>query len=180
MAAESAYIKTNIHGSIVLADGTGTPVTLALAYDAGDFSIDGLGEYLNEIVFLQRRGKRLSVAVGERKVPTASLTLNVGNLIGGSNAAPGTPLEFMTKKNAYSANTSTWKTGSAPYTFKVTFTIEGTNFGDSADETVVLNDCHFTGGFAEATDGNKLSATLQVFGTIVITNSTGTATYNEA
>jgi len=178
MAAESSYTKTSQHGSIVLSDATGTPVTLALSYDEGDLAIDGLSEYLNEVVFHQRRGKRTSISNGERKVPTATLTIKCHNLVGSSTSAPGTPLEFMTKKNSYSANTSTWKT--VPYTFKLTLTIEGTSFGDAADETVVLNDCFYTGGWGEGMDGNKLSCNLQIFGTIVITNSTGTMTYNEA
>jgi hypothetical protein len=177
MAAESSYIKNNTHGSITLADATGSPVTLALAYDKGDLAISGLSQFFNEVVFTHRRGKRTSLANGDRRVPTASLSILMGNFIGGSTSAPGTPLEFMTQKNAYSANTSTWKT--PPYTFKLTLTIEGTSFGDSADETVVLNDCLFVGDPSEAVDGNTLSCNLQIFGSIVITNSTGTATYNE-
>ena len=50
MAAESSYIKTNISGTIVLSDGTGTPVTLTLAYERGDLAISPLQEKLNELV----------------------------------------------------------------------------------------------------------------------------------
>jgi len=178
MAAESSYIKNNTNGSAVLADATGTPVTLTLAFDKGDIAISGLRQKFNEVGIVKRRGKRVSPMWGERTEPSCTLSLFMGNFIGGSNAAPGTPLEFMTFKNAYSANTSTWKTD--PASFKLTFTIEGTNFGDSADETVVLNDCILEeGSFQEAADGNTLSCTLKVCGSVVITNSTGTATYNE-
>lgn len=179
MAAESSYVKNNTNGSVKLSDGTGTPVDLTLDYDKGDIAIAGLRQKLNELVIIKRRGKRVSPAWGSRTEPSCTLSLFCGNLVGGSASAPGTPLEFMTQKNAYSANTSTWK--ASPYSFKLTLTIEGTSFGDSADETVVLNDCILEeGSWQEAADGNTLSCTLKVCGSIVITNSTGTATYNEA
>lgn len=178
MAAESSYIKTNTMGSIVLSDATGTPVTLALAYDKGDLSISGLGPKLNEHVKIERRGRFVSNAHGARVYPQVSLSLFVGNQVGSSDTAPGTPLEFLTALGAYDANVSVAGTG-RPVTVTITLTIEGTNFGDTADETIVLSNVYCTMAWNEAVEGNTLAITGEVLGSVVFDNATNTVTLAE-
>lgn len=179
MAAESTYVKANTHGSITLADSTGTPVTKTLAYDKGDISISGLRGKLNAINHVQRRGKYVSSHHGERTFPGVSFSCFLPNIVGSSASAPGSVLEFLTMLGAYSGNTNPLGTG-RPAACKLTLTIEGTNFGDTADETVVLSSLVITElSIQEAVDGNTISVTGEVVGTVVITNNTNTVTLSE-
>ncbi len=179
MAAPSTYVKHNTHGAITLADGTGIPVTLALVYDRGDLKIDGLGQKLNEPVHVTRRGKYVSTAFGARRFPSISFSAWCTNWVGSSTTAPGSVLEFVTGAGAYSANISTLGTG-RPMAVKLTLAIEGTNFGDSTDESVVANNVMITSiAWEESETGNVLTFTGEILGTVAITNSTNTVTYAE-
>lgn len=177
MAAESSYIKNNTMGLVRLGSASNA-VTLDLAYDKGDVTISNLGPKLNEHVKIERRGKFVSNAFGARVYPQVSLSMFVGNLAGSSATAPGTPLEMLTALGAYSANVSAAGTG-RPVTVNVRLTIEGTNFGDTADETVTLNNVYCTMAFNEAVDGYTLAITGEVLGSVVIVNSANTVTIDQ-
>jgi hypothetical protein len=179
MAAPSSYVKTAAMGTITLADGTGTPVTLVVPYTRGDLTIGPLGPRLNELVKIEARGDFVSAAYGNRIYPQLSFSAWLPNVVGSSTTAPGTLAEFAAGLGSYAANISTLGSGH-PMAVKVTWTIEGTNFGDSADETVVCNSVYLTVSLTEAMDGNTISVTGEVLGTVVVTNSTGTITYQQA
>jgi hypothetical protein len=51
---------------------------------------------------------------------------------------------------------------------KITLTIEGTNFGDVADHTIVMSGVHCTIDFSEG-DPNSFSISGTVYGSIVTT-----------
>ena len=176
MAAESTFLKNNVLGSMQLIDGTGSPVTLSLLYDRGNIKCTNWSQTLNELVKMVRRGRFVSAAHGERMFPVLSFSCFTGNLVGSSGTAPGTPWEFLTKKGAYSANISTLGANRL-YCVDVKLTIEGTNYGDTADETVTFEDCYVTSEFAENVAGNELSFTAEVLGNIVHVNNTNTQTY---
>lgn len=180
MAAPSTIVKTNLQGTITLKDTTGTPVTKALTYDKGDFSLSGLGPKLNEVNTIARRGKHLVNVHGARKYPEVSFSVWVTNLVGSSTSAPGTELEFLSILGAYSANTNPAGTGSRPVEVSIDFAIEGSSLGDSADETIAMTKVVVTGfDFVEAEDGNTLTFTGRVCGSVAITNSTNTVTLAE-
>lgn len=161
--AVSSYAKTNTMGAIGLADGTGTPVTLSLPYDRGDFSLSGLSHVLNEPVAIERRGKFVSLAHGARRYPQVSFSCIVTSLT--QSTGTGTAADFLLQREAYSANVSTLGTGH-PYTVDVTLTIEGTDFGDSADEVITCTDVYITDcSFAEG-EPNTLTFTGTVYGTV--------------
>lgn len=176
MAAESAFIKTNVQGTLTLRDGTGTPVTLAMSYDMGDVEIGPLMEELNEVVKIERRGKFVTLQRGKRVYPTIKFSAWCGNLVGGSTSAPGTPTEFATKKGAYSANVSTLG-ANRKYTIDIALAIEGTNFGDAADETITCEDVVCSITWKEGPEGNTISIDGEILGSIISTNSTNTVTY---
>lgn len=178
MAAPSSYVKTAVMGSITLADGTGTPVTLAVPYTRGDLTIGPLGARLNETVKVEARGKFLSAAYGNRVYPQLSFSAWLPNIVGSSTTAPGTLAEFVAGLGSYAANVSTLGSGH-PMAVKLTWTIEGTNFGDTADETVACDDCICSVSITEGMEGNTIAVTAEVLGTIVVTNSTGTFTYQQ-
>lgn len=167
MSLNSTFVKTNTAGSITLADGTGTPVTITLAYDRGDVSVSGLQEVLNEYAVIERRGRYVNVAHAARKYPTISFSAWLPAWQD-SGTAPGCLQAFLlrTASSAYASNVSTSGAGSkVPYTIDFTLAIEGTDFGDSADHTFTAADCLLTDyGFSEAAEGMSASITLQVLG----------------
>lgn len=179
MAAESSQPKNNVQGSIRFSDGTGTPVTLTLSYDRGDFQVGPWMEELNEEVILQRRGRFLALLRGERVFPEISFTLFGTNIVGSSTVAPGTAFEFFTGKGAYAANISTLG-ASRKKTIDIRLLIEGTAWGDTADETVDLEDCVCrVTSYQEATDGNVISISAKQLGATVITNNSNTVTIQQ-
>lgn len=160
----SDFVKTSVHGSFTIADGTGTPVTLTAAYDLGDVAVSGLsGPYLNEVVNHERRGNYVSSSYGARRYPTITFS---AYLTGEGASAPGSLQAFLMKATPYGSNISTLGSGRV-YAVKFTLNIEGTDFGDSADWSAVFNHCIPTDvSFSEQIDGNRFSITLTCVGGI--------------
>lgn len=160
----SDFVKTNVHGSFTLSDGTGTPVTLTGAYDLGDVAISGLsGPFLNEVVNHERRGNYVSSSYGARRYPQISFS---AYLTGEGASAPGSLQAFLMKAAPYASNVSTLGSGRV-YAVKFVLNIEGTDFGDAADWSATFNHCIPTDlSFAEQVDGNRFSITLQCVGSI--------------
>jgi hypothetical protein len=179
MAAPSTQPKNAFKGTISFSDGTGTPVTLAVVFTMGDTNIPTLRQHLNEDVIISARTRFIGLAPGAPSYPQVSFSAYCGNLVGSSNSAPGSPLEFVHGKGAYAANVSTIG-ANRRMTVDIIVTIEGTDWGDAADETITLEDCRVEVGWQESMDGNVLSFSAVVLGNIVVTNSTNTVTYAQA
>jgi len=135
--AVSTVIKHFTDGTIELADGTGTPVTLTVPFSQGDFSISGIQEGQKAVNVYQSRGVLHTLRKGEKTFITGSFSAMLADV---SDASAGALLDFIRKTNAYSANASTLGSGDV-YAIKITLQIEGTDLGDSADHTIVLDDC---------------------------------------
>lgn len=162
--AISDFVKNSCHGSLTLADGTGTPVTLPVLYDLGDIAVTGLsGPRLNEVQDFERRGKYISSAYAGRRYPTFTMS---AYLTGEGASAPGSLQAFLFQGTPYTANISTLGSGRV-YAVKATLTIEGTDFNDAADWSTIFNNCVPTDtGFGEAMDGDKFTFSLSVKGAI--------------
>ena len=143
--AVSTVIKHFTDGTIELADGTGTPVTLTVPFSQGDFSISGVQESQKAVNVYQSRGTLHSLRLGEKTFVSGSFSAMLADV---SDASAGNLLDFIQKANAYSGNTSTSGSGDV-YTIKITLQIEGTDLGDSADHTIVLDDCACTADVSE-------------------------------
>lgn len=141
----STVVKHFSDGSIEFADGTGTPVTLTVPFSQGDFSISGIQESQKAVNAYQSRGTLHTVRKGEKTFITGSFSAMLADV---SDASAGNAIDFCNKQAAYSANTSTLGSGDV-YTVKITLTIEGTDLGDSADHTIVLDDCAVTMDISE-------------------------------
>lgn len=179
MGASSAQIKNFVKGSVRFADGTGTPVTLVVPCDQGNYALTGLSAKLNQPIKVESRGRFKSLIRGPRIYPQFSLMAYVGNLIGATTSAPGSELEMLFGKGAYSANISTLG-ASREMTIDVRLTVEGTDWGDTADETIDLEDVICSIDFNESGEGNTISITGEVLGAVVFTNSVNTVTLQQA
>lgn len=163
--AASTVIKNFRDGTIKLDDGTTpTPITLTVSLDAGDFSISGLNQGNTEATTYLDRGDLGSVRLTNRSFPTFSFSAHMADL---SDATDKLLWNAINKDGAWAAALSTIA-GSDVYGLKVTLTIEGTNFGDTADHVLVLNGCHMSIDFAEG-DPNSFTINGTVYGTITAT-----------
>lgn len=179
MAAISTQPKTALKGTITFSDGTGTPVTLAILFSQGDSNIPQIGEYLNEPVIMTARSEFAGLSSGAPRFPQYSFTALCSNLVGSSSTAPGSPMEFAHRKGAYSANVSTLGANRRS-TIDIILNVEGTDWGDSDDETITLEDCMVEISWQESLEGNVISFACTVLGDVIFSNSTNTITYAQA
>lgn len=157
--AVSGNVKATTAATITLSDGTGTPVTLAMTADIGDFSWTGSGHRKpNEVHFVERRGKAMSMHHGKRVYDTITFTCWFRSWEG-VTSAPGEAIEFLKGIGLYAANVSKEGSGSRlPYSIDVIYAVEGTDYGDTADSTAtfVRFVCD-SATLTEADDGTKLA-----------------------
>lgn len=179
MAAPSSQPKTGLKGKITFIDGTGSPVTHDVAFSRGDERVGPLSEDLNEPVIIMARGGIIGFTRGGPRPPTISFSCYVGNVVGDDDVSPGSPLEFIFRKGAYDGNVSTLG-ASRKSAVDVQITVEGTDWGDSADETLVCENVVFDVDFGVAMDGNTLSFSGTVLGAVVIDNDVQTVTLQAA
>ena len=163
--AQSTVIKNFRDGTLIFADNTGTPLTLPIVYEAGDFSIDNLNEGLVETTAYLDRGEFATLRKTNRVFPSFSFTAHMTDL---SDNTDKLLYDLARKTGAFASAVSTLGANADAMTYKLTFTVEGTNFGDSADHTLILNDCRITLSFSEG-DPNSFSVAGIVYGTITAT-----------
>lgn len=161
--AISSVIKNFRDGTITVSDGTSpTPLSLTVQYEAGDFSIDGFKQGLTEVTTYLDRGELGTVRKTSRSFPTFSFSAHFTDL---SDATNATLYDLVQKSGSFSAAVSTLGTTADVFCLKVVLTVEGTNFGDSADHVLTLNDCHLSCSIAEG-DPNSYSISGTVYGSI--------------
>jgi hypothetical protein len=162
----SAVVKTGHDaGTLTLTDASGTPKTLTVRFDRGDFAFDGVKNGLREAVAVVRRGKLVSLRQGAPVFPTLSFSAFVTDM---SETGTGTLFDWVAKTTGspQAARVSTTAGIGDMDTSHVTFTMEGTTYGDGADHTVMFKDVELTMSFAEGTDGNAFTLQGTVYGDI--------------
>ena len=163
--AVSTVVKNFRDGAVKFEDGTTpTPLSLTLALESGDFALSGLSQGNTEATTYLDRGVLGSVRLTNQTFPTFSVSCHMADL---SDATDKLIWDAINKTGAFASAVSTIS-GSDVYGLKVTLTIEGTNFGDAADHTIVLNGCHCTIDFAEG-DPNSFTVNGTVYGSITAT-----------
>ena len=138
--AYSVVPKTRRDGLITLIDGTGVPVTLDVAYEEGDLSIEKPNAYSSLVI--RDRGDISAVRKQDQSIITGSFSFNLRQFTDGSEA--GSVIDFVDKAGNYSGNTSTGASGTPyieQYAIDIKYTVEGTDHGDSADHTATLSKC---------------------------------------
>ena len=76
--------------------------------------------------------------------------------------------DLARKTGAFAAAVSTLGTAADAMTYKLTWTCEGTNFGDTADHVLILDSCRVTVSISEG-DPNSFSVSGIVYGAITAT-----------
>ena len=148
----STTVKTKRDGTIQLRDGTGTPITLEVAYEGeGNFSS---GEERSERVPIFDRGVVTGVRRGnDAPFQTATFDFNLRAL---SDDNSGSVLDFIMFTGSYVGNVST-STNSDFKTISVVYTIDGTALGDDHDYTYTMTNCV---GFYTFSEGSPSTCTV--------------------
>jgi len=161
--ALSTVVKAKGNGLLTLADGTGSPVELAVTFDNGDFSASGFTQGLRATAPAESRGKFKSLYFTDRQYIEGSFTCMLTQFT--EAAGTGTVADFLLNRAAYSANVSVLGAGAdMPYAVDVKLTIEGTNLGDSADLEFVLKKCRVTSIDVSEGDPSTLSFSFTSYG----------------
>lgn len=163
--AISTVVKNFRDGSIQVKDGTGTPLTVTVQFENGDLSLSGTNQGNYEHTKYLDRGELGSIRKTNRMFPTGSFTCQMTDL---SDATDRLIWDIVNKTNSFSAAVSTLGANADLYTLDIVLTIEGTNFGDSADHVLTMEDCRCSIDFAEG-DPNSFTINFEVLGAITAT-----------
>jgi hypothetical protein len=159
----SSVVKNFRDGTITITDGTTpTAITMTVEYEAGDFSIDGINEGLTDTTVYLDRGEFGSLRKTNRTFPTFNFSANFTDL---SDATNKTLYDAVRKTGAFAAAVSTLGANADAMTYRVVFTVEGTNFGDSADHVLTMADVRLSASIAEG-DPDTISISGTVYGAI--------------
>jgi len=161
----SSVPKNFRDGLITLASGGGSPITLTVQYESGDFSITGANQGNYEYTKYLDRGEMGTVRKTNRSFPTGSFTAQFTDL---ADATNNTLWDAVNRTGSFAAAVSTLGANADLYTLNVTFTAEGTSFGDATDHVLVLNDCRLSIDLSEG-DPDSYSISFEVLGSITAT-----------
>lgn len=166
MANRSNFVKTNVAGSLTLRDyTTPTALELAIAFDQGNLTVGPIMRILNEFVAIERRGRYVNTAFGNRVYPTFSFTCWVP-AFQDDGSAPGNIATWLLKTTggAYDAAVSSLGAGaSVPFLWDLVYNLEGTEYGDGDDHDFTLTRCEGQiDNYTEAADG----CTFAISGTV--------------
>lgn len=160
----SQKAKTSYDGAVTMLDATGTPLTLTVPFENGDFSASGHNASGRAAVVIKARGKVVAVRNGESAEITGSFSMKMSEFTAGSSNA--NPLDALMKKSgtSWASAVSTYSAGSERMMVGLKFDIEGTNIGDSVDHTITYLKCDLTWDFAESGDGNTITFNYTCYG----------------
>ena len=166
-----AFVKNFTHGTLVLSDGTAmTALSHTCTMDLGTLQIGDVVPGLRETSDYERKGARTSSAYTTRKYPSFSLTFQMAAF---TDTGTGTISDFIlgTAASPFAARKSTIAptgatAGKVPFAFDAALTIEGTNYGDSADHSGTLTDVRIESWSFSEGDPNEVSITGVVLGAI--------------
>lgn len=160
--------------SVTFKDGTGTPLECSPPFYNADLKISNLGASYNsstgiysDYTIIKTKGQRVGIRKTIDREPQLTMTFFVGDLY---NTATNCLNAFIHRiGTAYSAAISTTSTIGDVFTCDAVFKIEGTDHGDSADQTVTCEDIIINHDFELSADGNMLTVTADVTGGIFYT-----------
>jgi len=160
--AYSTAPKVRRDGKITLKDGTGTPVTLEVAYEEGNFSFD---QTKSDRIVIRDRGTIVSVRKGDDQPITGSFTIYMRQF---TSASAGSVLDFINKTNAYSSNQSVSSTvATDEYAINIVFEVDGDAVGDTdGDTTATFDTCICLASFSEG-DPNQITVSFECYNGIV-------------
>ena len=161
--AISAIVKNMRDGSILIEDGTGTPLNLTVQYEDGNFSISGLTADQKDLATYMDRGDLCSIRATTVTFPSVAFNAHLTDISDGTEET--LPDFLVNKTNGASTCVSTLGAAADVYTVKMTWTIAEPGGGT---HTVVCDDCRATLDMSEG-DPSSFSISAQVLGSVTMT-----------
>lgn len=146
--------------TLTVEDATGTPISLTIVYEDGDFQTSEMEEGYMNAVFFKDRGVHYNARKTEEQDITFTFTAHVTAFTDSSN---GTPLDAVMKLGKFSAGVSTHGGSTADvWMTKWTFTAEATNYGAAGDHVLAMTKVRTKIAMAEGVPG-KWTITGTIF-----------------
>lgn len=141
-------------GTLLINDGAGSPLGYTIVYEDGDLQVTGLMEGQLSVQRFDDRGVPYAVRSVQRENIEFSFSLHAISLLGDGTTAmiSDVALKLGVWASATSLTGATSALGDA-YLVKLTFTGERSNFGATADTTMVLKYCRLSLDVAEGVPG---------------------------
>lgn len=168
MAGASTVIKNFRDGTISISDSTGTPVSITVAYEEGNFSLSGLQQDLTEVSAYLDRGSLAGLRKTNQVFPTFSFTAFMTHFTSGGSGVIS-PLEFIKQVGGGASLTSGSATKGDVMTFSVVITVEGGDFGivGETDHTITMAECLLSVDYSEG-DPSTFSVSGTCYGTVTL------------
>lgn len=144
-------------GTITIQDNTGTPITLTVAFEDGDFAFDELQEGYADTIVLKDRGVPYGMRKSEGQVPAFTFSAHATDF---TDATEKTLMDVCLKKGAFAAAVSTLGATADVWAVSVKFVADTSAIGGGAD-SVQFKKCRLSCSFSEGTPG-KFSLKGQV------------------
>lgn len=161
--AYSTIPKMKKDGTIVLKDGTGSPVTLTVAYEEGNLQFTPTKAAQ---VIIRDRNVITNVRQGDEE-PSVSGSFSIFLRQFTDTGEAGAVLDFVNKQGHYSSNVSTGETGTPQveeYCIDIQYSIDGASLGES-DQTVTISKAICNVSFSEG-EPSVLTIDFVAFGGI--------------
>jgi hypothetical protein len=142
----STVVKDWKDGLVTVKDGTGTPISVTEKFGNGDFQFSGMSADMRALNIYRGRGSRTGARYGDQIEASGSFSVQVAEF---TSATATSIVDAILKNGAFAAAVSTLGANAEVYTLDLTFTMEGSDLGDSDDHEVTFEDCHCTVDFAE-------------------------------
>jgi len=165
--AASDVVKVARDGTLTLSDGTTpTALTFEIDFEDGDFSFS---DDKTERIVIRDRSRIVGLRKGDDSVPSFSFSVYMRDF---RDDADATIIDVIENTNGASSWVSTGGTGFEQYLLDLEIRVEGTSHGDSNDDVMTMTKCFLNWDFAEAKEGNKITVTGEVYGTVTRTETT--------
>ena len=164
--AYSIVPKAKKDGKITFQDATGTPVTLEVAYEEGNFSFE---KPVRDEIIVRDRGTITTVRMADEQPITGSFNFYMREFTDAVNA--GSIQDFITGTGFYNANVSTGTSAGVyveHYAVDIEYEVEGTAFNDGADHKATFSKAVCVLSFAEG-DPNAYTLNFTVYGGVSFT-----------
>ena len=162
----SQVLKTARDGQLTIIDGTGSPNTLIVQFEDGDFSFS---DDKAERIVMRDRGAIVGLRKGDDSVPSFSFSVYMREFMDSSAV---TIIDVIEGTNGASGWLTTGVAGFEQTLFDIEMEVEGTAHGDAGDHQLTMTRCFLNWDFAEAKEGNKITITGEVYGTVSRTEAT--------
>ena len=168
--AYSTVPKTRRDGVITLSAlvaGGGSPISLEVAYEDGNLSINTPQNYASQV--FRDRGDTVTVREGDDQQITGSFAFHLRQFT--DSVETGSILDFIRKQGIYSTNESVGTVGTPyiqQYCIDITYVADGTSVGDAAATQVLLSKCVIDSYDFTEGDPDSVSLSFTCYGGAVL------------